>query len=161
MTEMIDSLLTSVVSVVAFLTAWIYCRRHDEAAELQKEVDDLREKLKTVTEERDGWKETAESTNKLLRIATERADRLASMNDGLTQDLAALKAYNPDEIEERLKKIREIKADEERKKAEAQRENLIIAMMQTQFLSQQYGGGFGMISPMQSWYASPMSMMGR
>lgn len=158
---MIDSLLTAVVSVVAFLTAWIYNRRHDDAAELQEEVDDLREKLKTVTEERDGWKETAESTDKLLRIATERADRLASMNDGLAKDLAALKAYNPDEIEERLKKIQEIKADEERKKAEAQRENLIIAMMQTQFLSQQYGGGFGMISPMQSWYASPMSMRGR
>lgn len=158
---MIGSLSMAAMSVVAFLAAWIYCRRHDEAAELQKEVDYLFEKLKTVTKERDGWKEMAESTDKLLHTATERADRLASMNDGLTQDLAALKAYNPDEIEERLKKIREIKADEERKKAEAQRTNLMIAMMQTQFLSQQYGGGFGVIHPMQSWYTSPMSMMGR
>lgn len=115
---MLDTIITSVVAVMVFVTGYAIDRRHSEAAQLAEEVDDLREKLKAAEEERDGWKETAESTHKLLQATTERAYRLAAMNEGLTEDLAALKAYNPEEIEERLKKIREIRVDEERRKTE-------------------------------------------
>lgn len=113
---MLDTIITSVLSVLIFVGAYVYDRRHGEAAQLADKVDDLREKLKDAEDERDGWKEKAESTDKLLRAAVERADRLAAMGHGLAEDLAALKAYDPEEIEERLKKIREIKAEEELKK---------------------------------------------
>ena len=111
---MLDTIITSALSALIFLTVWIYERRHGEAAQLKDEVDDLREKLKAAEDERDGWKEKAESTHKLLHAEHERADRLSAMNQGLTEDLAALKSYDPDEIEERLKKIRQIRAEEEK-----------------------------------------------
>ena len=111
---MLDTIITSVLFALIFVGAYLYDRRHGEAAQLAEEVDDLREKLKAAEDERDGWMETAESTHKLLQIATERADRLAAMNEGLTEDLAALKAYDPEAVEERLKKIREIRAEEEK-----------------------------------------------
>lgn len=106
------------------LIAWIVNKINDR----RDEVDDLREKLKSAEDERDGWKETAESTDKLLRAAVERADRLAAMGHGLAEDLAALKAYDPEEIEERLKKIREIRADEERQKAEAELKAMLFRL---------------------------------
>lgn len=158
----VDAIVTSIMSVVCFLSAWIYCRRHDEAAQLRDEVDDLMEKLRTAVEERDGWQETAESTRKLLRAVTERADRFAAMNQGLAEDLAALKAYNPEEIEERLKKIRELRADEERKKAEKRRDELMVQIAAAQMLSAQNSLGFGAFSsPASCGYGSPMSMFGR
>ena len=130
---MLDTIITSVLSVLMFLTAWIYERRHGEAAQLAEEVDDLSEKLKAAEDERDGWKETAESTDKLLRAAVERADRLAAMGHGLAEDLAALKAYNPEEIEERLKKIREIRAEEEKSVLEDKlRETIVWSMLNAQ-----------------------------
>lgn len=76
----------------------------------------------------------------LLKTATERADRLAAMNQGLTEDLAALKAYNPEEVEERLKKIREIRADEERQKAEKELQMLLFHMAAAAQMSMPYGG---------------------
>lgn len=111
---MLDTIITSVLSVLIFVGAYLYDRRHGEAAQLKDEVEELREKLKAAEDERDGWKETAESTHKLLQAEHERADRLAAMNQGLTEDLAALKAYDPEAVEERLKKIREIRAEEEK-----------------------------------------------
>lgn len=113
---MLDTIITSVLSVLIFVGAYLYDRRHGEAAQLKNEGDDLREKLKAAEDERDRLRETAESTHKLLQAEHDRADRLAAMKQGLTEDLAALKAYDPEEIEERLKKIREIKAEEEREK---------------------------------------------
>lgn len=115
---MLDSIITSVLSVLIFVMAYVIDRRHGEAAQLKDEVDDLCEKLKAAEDERDGWKDTAESTHKLLQAEHERADRLAAMNEGLTEDLAALKAYDPEEIEERIKKIREIRAEEREKRLE-------------------------------------------
>ena len=87
---MLDTIITSVLSVLIFVGAYLYDRRHGEAAQLAEEVHDLREKLIAAEDERDGWKETAESTDKLLRAAVERADRLAAMGHGLAEDLAAL-----------------------------------------------------------------------
>lgn len=125
---MLDTIITSVLSILIFVGAYVYDRRHGEAAQLKDEVDDLREKLKTAEDERDGWKEKAESTDKLLRAAVERADRLAAMGHGLAEDLAVLKAYDPEAVEERLKKIREIRADEERQKAEAKLKSMLFRL---------------------------------
>lgn len=137
---MLDTIITSVISVLIFVGAYVYDRRHGEAAQLKDEVDDMREKLKAAEDERDGWRETAETTDKLLRAATERADRLSAMNQGLTEDLAALKAYNPDEIEERLKKIREIRAEEERVERLSREVGAQIA------LSMLNSGGYGSLA---------------
>ena len=130
---MLDTIITSVLSVLIFVGAYLYDKRHGEAAQLKDEVDELREKLKAAEDERDGWKETAESTHKLLQAEHERADRLSAMNQGLTEDLAALKAYDPDEIEERLKKIREIRAEEERKASEEKlKKSIDLAILSAQ-----------------------------
>lgn len=109
---------------VCLLIAWVVNKINDR----KDTVEELREKLRTAEDERDGWKETAESTHKLLQAEHERADRLAAMNEGLTEDLAALKACDPEEIEERLKKIREIRADEERQKADAQLKSTLFRL---------------------------------
>ena len=137
---MLDTIITSVLSVLIFVGAYVYDRRHGEAAQLKGEVDDLREKLKAAEDERDGWKDTAESTHKLLQAEHERADRLAAMNQGLTEDLAALKAYDPEEIEERLKKIREIRAEEERVERLSREVGAQIA------LSMLNSGGYGSLA---------------
>lgn len=148
---MLDTIITSVVAVLMFLTAWIYERRHGEATRLAEEVDDLREKLKAAEDERDGWRETAESTHKLLQVAHERADRLAAMNQGLTEDLAAMKAYNPEEIEERLKKIREIRADEERNERMKREDELLRLWAAQSLMSSQYCSlGSALQIPLQS-----------
>lgn len=130
---MLDTIITSVLSVLIFLTVWLYERRHGEAARLKDEVDDLRDKLKAAQDKRDGWRETAESTDKLLRAAVERADRLAAMSHGLAEDLAALKAYDPEAVEERLKKIREIRAEEEKSALEDKlRQTIAWSMLNAQ-----------------------------
>lgn len=143
---MLDTIITSVLSVLVFVTAYVIDRRHGEAAQFKDEVDDLCEKLKAAEDERDGWKETAESTHKLLQAEHERADRLAAMNQGLTEDLAALKAYDPEEIEERLKKIREIKAEEERKKSLENLERLRREVSAQIALSMLNSGGYGFLA---------------
>lgn len=50
----------------------------------------------------------------LLHEANDTSYRMQCMAQGLGEELAALKEYDPEEIEERMKKIREIKAAEER-----------------------------------------------
>lgn len=140
---MLDTIITSVLSVLVFVTAYVIDRRHGEAAQLKDEVDDLREKLKAAEDERNGWRETAESTHKLLQAEHDRADRLAAMNQGLTEDLTALKAYDPEEIEERLKKIREIKAEEEREKSLKNLERLRREVSAQIALSMLNSGGYG------------------
>ena len=123
-----------IVSILLFvsvhlLIGWVVNKINDR----RDEVEELREKLKSAEDERDGWKETAESTHKLLQAEHDRADRLAAMGQGLAEDLAALKAYDPDQIEERLKKIREIKANEERmKQAEKIQELISLSVLNAQ-----------------------------
>lgn len=115
------------------LIAWIVDTINDRVNNRRYEVEELREKLKTAEDERDGWKETAESTHKLLQAEHERADRLSAMNQGLTEDLAALKAYDPEEIEERLKKIQKIRAEEEKRALEDKlRQTIAWSMINSQ-----------------------------
>lgn len=140
---MYNTIITTVLAVLIFATGFVIDRRYSEAAQLAEEVEYLREKLKAAEDERDGLKNTVESTHKLLRAEQERADRLAAMNEGLTEDLAALKAYDPEEIEERLKKIREIRAEEEREKRFENLERLTIEARAQIALSMLNRGGFG------------------
>lgn len=121
------------------LVSWACGKIRERVVDRRYEVEELREKLKAAEDERDRWKETAKSTDKLLRAAVERADRLAAMGHGLAEDLAALKAYDPDEIEERLKKIREIRAEEERKESVAKLNQAI----QLQVAYSMLHGGYG------------------
>lgn len=115
------------------LIAWVVSKIHDAVSSRKDEVEELREQLKSVEDERDGWKNTAESTHKLLQAEHERADRFAAMNQGLAEDLAALKAYDPDQIEERLKNIREIRVEEERSALEDKlRQTIAWSMINSQ-----------------------------
>ena len=107
------------------LIAWAVSKIIDHVQEREDEVEELRERVKDADEALTGLKEALDHTEVLLRKATDRADRLAAMNQGLAEDLAVLKAYNPEEVEERLRKIREIKANEERVKQEEKIKQLI------------------------------------
>lgn len=70
---------------------------------------------------------------KLAHNAMDRANRNGAIAEGLAEDLAALKAYDPEEIEERLKKIREIRAAEEKTTLEDKlRETIAWSMLNAQ-----------------------------
>lgn len=117
----------------------------------EKEIEELRERLRAAEDERDGWRDSLESTDKLLRAATDRADRLAAMNQGLTEDLAALKAYDPDEIEEKLRKIQELRAAEEREELVRRMAQLNLSLL----MSQPWGwsGAYSMMDGSAHLYA--------
>jgi DNA repair ATPase RecN len=115
------------------LVEWVCDKISDRVVDHRHEVEELREKLEIAEDELDRWKEKAESTDKLLRAAVERADRLAAMGHGLAEDLAALKAYDPDKIEERLKKIQKIRAEEEKSALEDKlRQTIAWSMINSQ-----------------------------
>lgn len=104
------------------------------------EREDVSDDEEEPKEPQPDYKAEVDRLRKLLTEATDNANRLAAMNEGLTEDLAALKAYDPEEVEERLKKIREIRADEEhneRMKREAELFRLWAAqsLMSSQYCS--------------------------
>lgn len=123
---------------VTGLIVWIVGKISDHTNARKDEIENLKNELKTALEERDGWKDTAESTHKILQDVQERADRNGAIAEGLAEDLAALKAYNPDEIEERLKKIREIRAEEERNERMKREDELIRIWAAQSLMSSQY-----------------------
>lgn len=106
----------------------------------REDVSDGEEETK---EPQPDYKAEVDRLRKLLTEATDNANRLAAMNEGLVEDLAALKAYDPEEVEERLKKIREIKAEEEREKRLENLERLTIEAGAQIALSMLNMGGFG------------------
>lgn len=76
---------------------------------------------------------------KLAHDAMDRANRNGAIAEGLAEDLAALKAYDPEEIEKRLKKIQEIRADEERQKANAELNAMLFQMAASVIMPNPYG----------------------
>ena len=143
---MIDGMFVVIalsIMPVTGLIAWIISKISDHTNARKDEIENLRDELKTALEERDGWKETAESTHKILKDVQERADRNGAIAEGLAEDLAALKSYDPEEVEERLKKIREIKAEEEREKRLENLERMTIEAGAQIALSMLNSGGFG------------------
>lgn len=125
---------------VTGLIAWIVSKISDHTNARKDEIESLKDELKTALEERDGWKDTAESTHKILQNVQERADRNGAIAEGLAEDLAALRAYDPEEIDERLKKIREIRAEEEREERLERLKRDVYAQIALSMLN---SGGFG------------------
>lgn len=87
----------------------------DESAALRKAIDradeDREEDIECIKQQH---KAELEYYKKLVKDTADLASRNGAIAEGLAEDLAALKAYNPDEIEERMKKIHELRAEEER-----------------------------------------------
>lgn len=106
------------------------------------------------------YKAEVDRLRQLLTEATDNANRLAAMNEGLTEDLAALKAYNPEEVEERLKKIREIRADEERNERMKREDELLRLWAAQSLMSSQYCSLGAMQIPFQSPYNVRMTADG-
>ena len=73
----------------------------------EEEINRLKERYGDNEKDIHYWK-------KLAKDLADEAHRNGAIAEGLAEDLAALKAYNPEEVEERLRKIREIRAEEER-----------------------------------------------
>lgn len=74
-----------------------------------------RDELEKLQEQRNrNNAEELERRDRLLKAAVERAERAEAMCEGLTADLAALKAYDEEDIEKRLEKIRKVRNEEER-----------------------------------------------
>lgn len=138
MTDGMFVIIAFSIMPVSGLIAWIISKISDHTNARKDEIESLKDELKTALEERDGWKSTAESTHKILQDVQERADRNGSIAEGLAEDLAALKAYNPEEVEERLKKIREIRADEERNERMKREAELLRLWAAQSLMSSQY-----------------------
>lgn len=115
---MID-IIAGIVIPISVTLAAIFCgmwkAESDYSKALRSALDEYEDDHKEDFEKLEKrYKEDLARYKKMALDAAERADRNGAIADGLAEDLAALKAYNPEEIEERLKKIREIRADEER-----------------------------------------------
>ena len=73
----------------------------------EEQINRLKERYGDNEKDISYWK-------KLAHELADEAHRNGAIAEGLAEDLAALKAYDPEEIEEKLRKIREIRAEEER-----------------------------------------------
>ena len=112
-------IIAGIVIPISITLAAIFCgmwkAESDYSKVLRRAFDEYEDDHKEDFEKLEKrYKEDLALYKKMALEAAERADRNGAIAEGLAEDLAALKAYNSDEIEERLKKIREIRADEER-----------------------------------------------
>ena len=118
----------------AFFGLWIYSR----ASDARETIANLRKDLKAEKDNAERIKKEMgadiEHYKKLLHEVIDIKNREAAINQGLTEELAALKAYHPEEIEEKLKKIREIRADAERQKSEEELRKFLLAQAAAQML---------------------------
>lgn len=147
-------IIAGIVIPISVTLAAVFCgfwRAETDASKvLQRTLDETEDEQKAEIEKlREQYTADLAVYKRLAHDAADRANRLAAMNQGLTEDLAALKSYNPEEVEERLKKIREIKANEERQKAEKELQALLFRMAAAQ-MSMPYGGITGAQS-ISSW----------
>lgn len=116
----------------------------DESSDLLDLLDRVRDDHKASNEKLKKQNDTdLEFYKKLAHDAMDRANRNGAIAEGLAEDLAALKAYDPEEIEERLKKIREIRAEEEREKRLEKLEKLSREVSAQIALSMLNSGGLG------------------
>lgn len=114
------------------------------------EREDVSDGEEEPKEPQPDYKAEVDRLRKLLTEATDNANRLAAMNEGLTEDLAALNSYNPEEVEERLKKIREIRADEERTARMKREDELLRLYMAQSLMTSQYCSLGALQIPFQS-----------
>lgn len=127
----------SVTLAVVFCGMWKGASDYSKA--LQHAVDEYEDNHKEDFEKLENrYKEDLALYKKMALDAAERADRNGAIAEGLAEDLAALKAYNPEEIEERLKKIREIRAEEERNERIKREDELLRLLAAQSLMSSQY-----------------------
>lgn len=132
----------SVTLAVIFWGMWKGASDYSKALEraLDEYEDDHKEDFEKLEKQ---YEKDLAVYKKMALDAAERADRNGAIAEGLAEDLAALKAYDPEEVEERLKKIREIKAEEEREKRLENLERLTIEAGAQIALSMLNSGGLG------------------
>lgn len=128
----ISGVLTAIM-VSLILYACTLCRENtllSETVEAYQKDDKTIHDMEREVQEKD---EQIKRLKYLLHEANERADRNAAIAQGLGEELAALKEYDPEEVEEQLKKIREIRAEEERKANEEKlKQSIDLAILNAQ-----------------------------
>jgi len=142
------NMIAGIVIPISITLAAVFCGMWKGASDYSKALqraldkydDDYKEDFEKLEKR---YKEDLARYKKMALDAAERADRNGAIAEGLAEDLAALKSYNPEEVEERLKKIREIRAEEEREKRLENLERLRQEVSAQIALSMLNSGGFG------------------
>ena len=133
------NMIAGIVIPISVTLAAVFCGmwkgESDYSKVLRRTLDECEEDFEK-REKR--YKEDLARYKKMALDAAERADRNGAIAEGLAEDLAALKAYNPEEVEERLKKIREIRAEEERTERMKREDELLRLYMAHSLMSSQY-----------------------
>ena len=144
MLNMIAEIVIPISVTLAFIFWGMWKGESDYSKVLQRALDEYEDDHKEdfAKLEKQYEKDLA-CYKKMALDAAERADRNGAIAEGLAEDLAALKAYDPEEVEERLKKIREIRAEEEREKRLENLERLRREVSAQIALSMLNSGGFG------------------
>jgi hypothetical protein len=138
-------MIAGIVIPISVTLAAVFCGmwkgESDYSKALRRALDEYDDAHKEDFEKLEKrYKEDLARYKKMALDAAERADRNGAIAEGLAEDLAALKAYNPEEVEERLKKIREIRAEEEREKRLERLRRDVYAQIALSMLN---SGGFG------------------
>lgn len=76
----------------------------------------------------------------VAKQAIDRADRNGAMAEGLVEDLAALRKYDPEKVDKQLKNIREIRANEELKKKQSELQEALFKAQMAMIMQVPYGG---------------------
>ena len=110
MLEVINDVIAILLVIISSIGLGLFLRLR----ETNKALDELEEELGHLKSKCSDGEHDISYYKKLLYDVTEQAHRNGAITEGLAADLAALKEYNPEEVEEKLRKIREIRAEEER-----------------------------------------------
>jgi len=161
------NIIAEIVIPISATLAAIFCGmwkgESDYSKVLQRALDEYEDEHKEDFEKLEKrYKEDLALYKKMALDAAERADRNGAIAEGLAEDLAALKAYDPEEIEERLKKIREIRADEERNERMKREDELLRLWAAQSLMTPQYCslGAMSQI-PLQSTFNTRSTPDGR
>lgn len=110
MLEVVNDVFAALLAIIFSIGLGLFFR----LKETNKTLDELEEELDHLKSKCSDGEHDISYYKKLLYDITEQAHRNGAIAEGLAADLAALKEYNPEEVEEKLRKIREIRAEEER-----------------------------------------------
>lgn len=110
MLEVINDVIAILLAIISSMGLGLFFRLR----EANKTLDELEEELDHLKSKCSDGEHDISYYKKLLHDVTEQAHRNGAIAEGLAADLAALKEYNPEEVEEKLRKIHEIRAEEER-----------------------------------------------
>ena len=110
MLEVINEVIAILLAIISSIGFGLFSRLR----KADKTINRLEEELERLESKCSDGEHDISYYKKLLHNVTEQAHRNGAIAEGLAADLAALKEYNPEEVEEKLRKIREIRAEEER-----------------------------------------------